>query len=142
MPATEDLQLHNAHCTLEITFFKVCMVHSAWFMVHGAHFIPGSHCSTKPISQCSVTHCLLKRTFIDPLLTSNIRSLFRAGPGRLSPRCFLNLILVLQVTPHRKQMFLISSHSWAIPCQKSEKKGQRRKVDFFKGNVKDNKANC
>ena len=22
-------------------------------------------------------------------------------------------------------------HTWAIPCQRSEKKGQRQKVDFF-----------
>ena len=29
----------------------------------------------------------------------------------------------------------------AIPCQRSEKKGQRRKMDFFLWNLKDNKAN-
>ena len=35
---------------------------------------------------------------------------------------------------------LIQTHTWAIPCQRSEKKGQRQKVDFKKINVQDNKA--
>ena len=25
------------------------------------------------------------------------------------------------------------THKWAIPCQRSEKKGRRQKVDFFEG---------
>ena len=35
----------------------------------------------------------------------------------------------------------MSRLTWAIPCQRSEKKGQYQKVDFFGWNVKGNTAN-
>ena len=35
----------------------------------------------------------------------------------------------------------IQPYNRAIPCQRSEGKGQRQKVDFFLWNVKDNRAN-
>ena len=38
--------------------------------------------------------------------------------------------------PHRSRD--AKSPVWAIPCQRSEKKGQSRKVDYFWWNVKDN----
>ena len=39
-----------------------------------------------------------------------------------------------------KYLFFCISWIRAIPCQRSEKKGQRQKVDFFWWNMQDNKA--
>ena len=43
--------------------------------------------------------------------------------------------------PKVSGFFLGMASLRVIPCQRFEKKGQRQKVDFFKGNVKDTRAN-